>query len=71
MPYLSRSALIHYLMTTEGLSESTAKTYAQASKKGRLIYNLLNSQIIEATPNGWFVSDNVIASSMLLRKSER
>ena len=71
MPYLSRSALIHYLMTTEGLSESTAKTYAQASKKGRLIYNLLNSQIIEATPSGWFVSDNVIASSMLLRKSER
>ncbi len=63
--------MIHYLMTTEGLSESTAKTYAQASKKGRLIYNLLNSQIIEATPNGWFVSDNVIASSMLLRKSER
>jgi hypothetical protein len=70
-PFLSKSALIHYLMTNEGLSESTAKTYAQASKKGRLIYNLLTAQIIEATPTGWFVSDNVTASSMMLRKSEK
>ena len=70
-PFLSKSALIHYLMTNEGLSESTAKTYAQASKKGRLIYNLLTAQIIEATPTGWFVSDNITASSMMLRKSEK
>jgi len=70
-PFLSKSALIYYLMTNEGLSESTAKTYAQASKKGRLIYNLLTAQIIEATPTGWFVSDNITASSMMLSKSSR
>jgi hypothetical protein len=70
-PYLSRSALIEYLVSNEGLSEATAKTYSQASKQGRLIYNLLNSQIIQASAHGWIVSDNVTASSMMLRKSER
>jgi len=70
-PYLSRSALIEYLMSNEGLSEATAKTYSQASKQGRLIYNLLTSQIIQAQAHGWIVSDNVTASSMMLRKSER
>ena len=70
-PYLSRSALIDYLMSNEGLSEATAKTYSQASKQGRLIYNLLNSQIIQAQAHGWVVSDNVTAASMMLRKAEK
>ena len=71
VPYLSRSALLEYLMTKEGLRESTAKTYAQESKKGRLIYNLLNAQIIEAHEHGWVVSDNVTASSLMVRRAER
>lgn len=70
-PYLSRSALIEYLMSNEGLSEATAKTYAQASKQGRLIYNLLTSQIIKAHAHGWIVFDNNTASTMMLRRSER
>jgi hypothetical protein len=70
-PFLSRSALIEYLVSSEGLSEATAKTYAQASKQGRLIYNLLNAEIIKAHMYGWIVSDNVIASSMMLRRSEK
>jgi hypothetical protein len=41
IPYLSRSALIEYLITVEGLSESTAITYSKQSKQGRLIYNLV------------------------------
>jgi hypothetical protein len=68
-PYLSRSALINYLINNEGLSEATAKTYAQASKQGRLIYNLLTSQIIQAQDHGWVVSDNLTASSMMLSKA--
>jgi hypothetical protein len=70
-PYLSRSALIEYLMNNEGLSEATAKTYAQASKQGRLIYNLLNAEIIQAHAHGWIVCDNVTASSMMLRRTEK
>lgn len=70
MPYLSRSALLEYLTTNEGLTESTAKTYAQESKKGRLIYNLLNAQIIVAHQHGWVVSDNVTAATLMLRRLE-
>lgn len=70
-PYLSRSALIEYLVNNEGLSEATAKTYSQASKQGRLIYNLLNAQIIQASAHGWIVSDNVTASSMMIKRSEK
>ena len=70
-PYLSRSALIEYLMNNEGLSEATAKTYAQASKQGRLIYNMLNAEIIKTYLHGWIVCDNVTASSMMLRRAEK
>jgi len=74
-PYLSRSALINYLISNEGLTEATAKTYAQASKQGRLIYNLLNAEIIKAypehNPHGWVVIDNAMASSMLIRRAEK
>lgn len=70
-PYLTKSALINYLVNDEGMSESTAKTYIKESKKGRLIYNLLTSQIIVAAPHGWTVCDNSTASTMLIRISER
>jgi hypothetical protein len=56
-------------MSNEGLSESTAKTYSQESKKGRLIYNLLNSQIISPTEHGWMVIDDTTASMLMVRKA--
>jgi RecA/RadA recombinase len=71
LPYLSRSALLDYLTTNDGLAESTAKTYAQESKKGRLIYNLLNAEIIKSHEHGWVVSDNVTGSVLILRRSEK
>jgi putative DNA primase/helicase len=71
MPYLSRSGLIDYLIANEGLSESTAKTYTQESKKGRLVYNLLNAEIVTAIEHGWAIREPVVASSMMLRRGER
>jgi len=68
-PYISRSALIHYLVSNESLSESTAKTYAQESKKGRLIYNLVNSQIIIPYEHGWIFCDPATAGTLMIRKS--
>jgi phage/plasmid primase-like uncharacterized protein len=70
-PYLSRDSFIKYLMNNEGLSESTAKTYAKESKKGRLIYNLLNNQTIVSFENGWLVCDEITASTLLLRKVQK
>jgi len=70
-PYVSRSALLDYLISNEGLTESTAKTYAQESKKGRLIYNLLTSQIVTSFQHGWIVSDNTTASTMMLQRGSK
>lgn len=70
-PYLSKSALLNYLMSNEGLAEATAKTYAQESKKGRLIYNLLNAEIVVAHEHGWIVKEPSTASAMMLRRSEK
>ena len=68
VPYLSRSAMLDYLMNNEGHKESTAKTYVQESKKGRLIYNLLNAQIVRSHQHGWIVVNETTASQMLLQK---
>jgi hypothetical protein len=68
MPFLSRSDLIDYLVKREGLTLSTAKTYAQESKRGRMIYNLLTSEIISAYQTGWIICDNVTASTLFVRK---
>ena len=69
MPYLSRSALINYLIEDEGLSESTAKTYVKGGKRDKLIYNLLTAQIIRAHGDGWVVFEGTTASTfMLMRK---
>lgn len=70
-PYLTRSALHDYLMQNDGLSESTADTYCKPSAKGRLIYNLLGSEIIKAAPNGWVVCDSVAASAMMILRGEK
>ena len=68
MPYLSRSALLDYLIKNENLAESTAKTYAQESKKGRLIYNLLNAQIIQGHEHGWVIAEPVTASTLMVQR---
>jgi hypothetical protein len=68
MPYLSRSALIDYLVSQEGLAESTAKTYAQGSKQGRLIYNLLTAQIVTAYEHGWVVCEAATAAVLMMQR---
>jgi RecA-family ATPase len=65
-PYLSRSALIDHL-TKDGLSQATANTYAQPSKKGRLINNLLLAEVIAPCEQGWIVIEPVTASAMMLQ----
>lgn len=67
-PYLSRSDLIEYLVQNEGVKEDTAKMYVKEGKKGRLIYNLLTAQIITAHWEGWVISDQVVASQLLIQK---
>lgn len=68
-PYVSRSALVDFLVEKMEISESSAKLYTQAGKQGRMIHDLILGEIIEKFEHGWIVTDKVLASSMMMRRS--
>jgi len=70
-PYLSRSAMIDYLIQKMNVSEASAKVYIKPSAIGKPIADMLVAEIIEAFEHGWVVVDDAQASAMLIRKSER
>ena len=65
---MARNDLIKYLVENEGVSESTAKMYVKEGKKGRLVYNLLTAEIIAPCDQGWIVIDQVLASTLMIRR---
>jgi len=69
LPYLSRSAMMDYLVQKLAITETSAKQYIKASVPGKPIADLLTAQIIEAFEHGWAVVDEIQSSSMLIRKS--
>jgi phage/plasmid primase-like uncharacterized protein len=71
LPYLSRSAMMDYLVQKMNVSEASAKVYIKPSATGKPISDMLVAEIIEAFEHGWTVIDDTQASSMLIRKSER
>ena len=71
LPYLSRSAMVDYLVQKMDVSEASAKVYIKPSATGKPIADLLVAEIIEAFEHGWLVVNDAHASSMLIRKSER
>lgn len=71
LPYLSRSAMVDYLVQKMDVSETSAKQYIKPSVPGKPIADLLIAEIIEAFEHGWIVIDPIQSSSMLIRKSEK
>jgi hypothetical protein len=71
LPYLSRSAMMDYLMQKMNVSETSAKQYIKPSVPGKPIADMLTSEIIEAFEHGWIVIDDMQVSAMMIRKSER
>jgi hypothetical protein len=71
LPYLSRSAMMDYLIEKLGVSETSAKQYIKPSAPGKPIADLLLAEIIEAHEHGWVVVNEAQASSMLMRKAQR
>lgn len=69
LPYLSRSAMVDYLVQKMDVSEASAKVYIKPSANGKPIADLLVAEIIEAFEHGWTVIDEAQASAMLIRKS--
>lgn len=70
-PYLSRSAMVNYLVANMGLSEASAKVYIKPSSIGKPIADLLVAEVIEANEHGWIVTDQTQASAMMMRKLAR
>jgi hypothetical protein len=70
-PYLSRSALIDYIMK-EGLAknEEAAKKMCQESQINRLIGTLVVSEMVTRYEHGWVVICPENASSMMISRSE-
>jgi hypothetical protein len=71
LPYLSRSAMMDYLVQKMNVSEASAKVYIKPSANGKPIADLLVAEIIESFEHGWTVIEAAQASAMLIRKSER
>lgn len=71
LPYLSRSAMMDYLVQKMNVSESSAKVYIKPSATGKPIADMLVAEIIEVFEHGWIVIDDTQASVMMIRKSER
>src|SRR5574343_1125251 len=71
LPYLSRSAMVDYLIKKMDVSEASAKQYIKPSVPGKPIAELLLAEIIEAFEHGWIVIDEAQSSAMLIRKSAR
>ena len=71
LPYLSRSAMMEYLVQKMNVTETSAKQYIKPSVPGKPIADMLVAEIIEAFEHGWTVVDETQASAMLIRKSER
>lgn len=70
LPYLSRSAMMEYLVQKMDLNETSAKQYIKPSVLGKPIADMLVAEIIEAFEHGWIVIDETQASAMLIRKSK-
>ena len=69
-PYLSRSALKDKLLS-DGKKERTVANYLNASYDDKLIGALLLNEIIENHEHGWVVINDVIASAMMIKRSEK
>lgn len=69
-PYLARADLMRYLIEQLEMKEASAKLYCKPAAKGKVISELILSEMIEPTDGGWIVSDQIQASAMMIRKSE-
>jgi phage/plasmid primase-like uncharacterized protein len=69
-PYLTRSALAHYLETNSGWAPATLRQHLKPSAEpGRLLRDLLDCGFLKIGGAGWVVCDSAHASRLLLAKT--
>ncbi len=70
VPYVSRGALIEYLVTQQGITERTA--LQRVTPKGSLVAPLLAEKYLSKHSGGWLIVDRLAGQSLLLsRKGDR
>jgi hypothetical protein len=67
-PYITKSALLSFLINNKGLSESSAKQYVKPSQGKRLIGNLINNDIAKEALNGFAIVEPSMVSQLMLGK---
>jgi hypothetical protein len=70
-PYLSRSALIEYLVASKIMSKASAEQVVKPKAQGRLICNLLEASFIKEEEHGWAVTDPVHATAMMIKRKDK
>lgn len=70
MPYLTKSALLNYFIINMGMSEATAKQYVKPSATGKIIADLLTSNVIRWVENGWVVCETAQADAMMMLRNQ-
>ena len=69
-PYITKAALVNVLVTEFGMSELTARQMIKPNADGKLITDLILSNIIRPEAHGWIVIDDTLSSSLLIQKYE-
>ena len=68
-PYITKSALLSFLINNKGLSESSAKQYVKPSQGKRLIGNLINNDIAKEALNGFVIVEPAMVSQLMVGRS--
>lgn len=70
-PYISRSAMLDWLTTNQGKSETSAKMMVKPGESSRFIGKLLDQKVIDQAGGGWVLIDmNLISAECIARTAE-
>ena len=70
-PYVSRSALVRYLVDRKGKTRSTAEAYVKPKNDAGMVCKLIEKGVILEHGHGYIVIDDNLSSIMLILKTEK
>jgi phage/plasmid primase-like uncharacterized protein/KaiC/GvpD/RAD55 family RecA-like ATPase len=68
MPFVTREAMLEFLIENDGLSKSSAENYCKPSSD-KFIGPLVNAEVIKVFSDGWVLCNEVIASAWMVEKN--
>ena len=68
MPFVTREAMLEFLIENDGLSAASANKYCQSSND-KFIGGLVNADVLVVLEQGWAIKNEVIASAWMVEKN--